>query len=29
MTRTQHIDGMCADNVLRELHVDAMAYHNQ
>lgn len=29
MSRTKHIDGMCADYVLCELHVHAMAYHNQ
>lgn len=29
MTRTEHIDGVRADNVLRQLHVDSVAYYNQ
>jgi hypothetical protein len=27
--RTQHIDSVGADNVLCELHVNAMTYHDQ
>lgn len=26
---TQHIDGMCADNVLAELHIESVADHHQ
>jgi hypothetical protein len=29
MIHTEYIDSMCADNVLRELHINAMTYHNQ
>jgi hypothetical protein len=27
--RTEDIDGMGADNILCQLHVNAVAYHNQ